>query len=265
MAVALLGIIILIVTRVFNSAIAISSSGSKRLDADMHARALLNRMSIDFAKMVRRSDLDVFLKEPSVPQSGNDQIAFFCALPGYYPSAGAPSPLSLVSYRINPDHQMERMGKGLDWNGASQVNSPLVFLPVKISQLWLAAITQDADDDYELAGLQAFRFEYYYLLQSGVSSITPWDSAAGHTSVAGLQDVTAVCVLIATIDPKSRVLLSDTQLDTLSDTMSDATDGQAPGALAKQWQDVLDGVINMPRPAISSVRIYERYLYVVDK
>lgn len=84
-AVAILVIILLTVTRIFSSASSIASADNKRFDADGHARALFDRMAIDFAKLLQRPDLDYYLKSPSAPQSGNDQLAFFCALPGIIP------------------------------------------------------------------------------------------------------------------------------------------------------------------------------------
>ena len=166
-AVAILAIVLLTFTQIFNSASAIASKDNQRFDADEHARALLDRMAVDFAKLLKRPDLDYYLKSPSAPQPGNDQLAFYCALPGYYPSSGSPSPFSVVAYRINAVRQMERMGKGLVWNGVSTVNAPLVFLPVKIADIWIAATNADPDLDYEVAGAQAFRFEYQYLLRNG--------------------------------------------------------------------------------------------------
>jgi prepilin-type N-terminal cleavage/methylation domain-containing protein len=257
-AVAILAVIVLTVARLFHSAALMASTDSRRFDADAHARAVFDRFGIDLAKLLRRSDLDYYLKDPSAPQTGNDQLAFFCELPGYYPSSGSQSSVSVVAYRINALSQMERMGKGLVWNGVSSVNAPLVFLPVKIADLWPAATNASPDADYEVVGAQAFRFEYYYVLKSGVLASTPWDTA-GHTAVAGFQDVAAVGVAIATIDPKSRTLLSNAQLTGLSGTLPDFQDGQQPGDLANQWQNVLDGTSDVPRAAISSMRIYQRY------
>lgn len=260
MAVAILAIVILTITSIFNSASSIASTDNKRFDADGHARALLDRMAIDFAKLLKRNDLDYFLKSTAVPQPGNDQMAFYCALPGYYPSTGAPSPFSIVAYRINGVHQLERMGKGLVWNGVSTANAPLVFLPVKIADIWVSATNADPDIDYEVAGRQAFRFEYQYLLRSGTWESTPWDPAAGHTVVAGLQDVSAIGVVIASIDPRSRALLSEDQVSSISATLSDFRDGQAPGSLAAEWQTSLDGITDLPRAAVASVKIYQRFL-----
>ena len=138
--------------------------------------------------------------------------------------------------------------------------------PVTINNIWSAATTTATDTDYyDLIGAYVFRFEYYYLLKNGSLSATPWDTSAGHSRVSGLQDVAAVAVAIAAIDPKSRVLISDSQLTTLAARLSDFTTSMAPGALLNQWQTTLDGITDMSRPAIQGVRIYERYFYLLPK
>ena len=100
------------------------------MDADSQARQVLDRMAIDFDQMVKRTDVDYYRQGTSAPNStrpinGNDQIAFYSAVPGYYPSTGAQSPVSLVAYRVNSNqtspsfNKLERLGKGLVWNGVS--------------------------------------------------------------------------------------------------------------------------------------------------
>ena len=71
--------------------------------------------------------------------AGNDQIAFYSAVPGYYPSTGSQSPVSLVAYRVNALNQLEQMGVGLVWNGVSATDIPVVFLPLTISGTWPSA------------------------------------------------------------------------------------------------------------------------------
>ena len=46
----------------FNSTASITTLGHKQMDADSQARQLLDRMAIDFAQMVKRSDVDYFLQ-----------------------------------------------------------------------------------------------------------------------------------------------------------------------------------------------------------
>src|SRR6266581_1714126 len=137
-----MGVLVLLVflfTQLLNSAATITILGHKQMDADSQARQLLDRMTIDFAQMVKRPDVDYYLKSSAalplrrVLQPGNDQIAFYSTVPGYYPPTGAQSPVSLVAYRVNSDatssayNKMERMGKGLVWNGVSTTDTPVVF------------------------------------------------------------------------------------------------------------------------------------------
>jgi hypothetical protein len=92
-----------------------------------------------------------------------------------------------------------------------------------------------------------------------------------------MQDVAAVVVDIAVIDPKSRVLLTDAQLAKFSTPgdvhhfLTDYASGMTPGQLRTQWQNKLNGIIDpnsvdydpsMPRPAISGIQVYERYFYL---
>src|SRR3981081_4542030 len=86
---AVLTLVIIFVTRLFNIAAAITTMGNNRMDADAQARLLLDRVAIDFWRMVKRPDLDYYLKSPSNAETGNDQIAFFTQVAGYYPSTGS--------------------------------------------------------------------------------------------------------------------------------------------------------------------------------
>jgi hypothetical protein len=249
------------------------------MDADAEARPVLDRLAIDIAQMVKRSDIDYFLKSPASPQmvsgsvAGNDQMAFFSQVAGYYPSTGSQSPVSLVAYRINSDstsqacNKAERLGKGLLWNGVSPGSAPVVFLPLQIASVWPASTNSapDPQHDYEIVGPTLFRFEYYYLLKNGSFSNTPWDTSAGHSSINGLQDVSAIIVAVAAIDKKSSELISRTQLTALAVNMSDYTTAMQPGDLLGQWQSAVDanGVTPpIPRVALSAIRLYERYFYL---
>jgi len=67
---------------------------------------------------------------------------------------------------------------------------------------------------------------------------------------------------IAVIDPKSKVLLTDAQITTIAAGLSDYAAGMVPGQLRANWQTYLDGITSLPRPAISGIRLYERYFYL---
>jgi hypothetical protein len=122
---AVLVVLVLLVSRLFSSAATIATFGSKRMDAEAQIRPLFQRMALDFSQMAKRNDLDFFGKNTAAPNSvggsmtGNDQIAFYSSVPGYYPSSGSQSPISLIAYRVNAQNQLERVAKGLVWNGVS--------------------------------------------------------------------------------------------------------------------------------------------------
>jgi prepilin-type N-terminal cleavage/methylation domain-containing protein len=290
-AVAVLTILILLATQLLNSATAITRVGIKHINTDAQARAVLDRIGMDIAKMIKRSDLDYYVKQPNgynghsqghgwgrrlrSGQQGSDQCAFFSSVPGYYPAGTSPvqqqSPVSLVAYRINQISgsanymQLERMAKGLLWNGTQNQNNdpyPLVFLPNTISAVnsWTAAVTDDnaqsLDPDYEAVGPQVFRMEYWYLLENGVLTDVPWDKDARPTQTSmsapipiGWTDVQAIAVAVAVIDPASRALIPAA---TLLDIASDLDDFKtAPGRgvggqkkagdLEYRWNTVLFG------------------------
>jgi len=361
--VGVLALLVFLVTQMLNSAITVTTLAHKQMDADAQTRQVLDRMAIDFAQMVKRSDVDYYVKSSwfasgspptllgvtgvrTLLQPGNDVIAFYSNVPGYYPTPSYQSPISLVAYRVySPStppspcpncNKLERMGKGLLWNAATPSPAPVVFMPIPLaSPLPIAELPQPTPSptaspawpevasntsswsDSEIIGPQVFRFEYYYLLKgqtnpangvnySPIFTDTPWDTricscpAASpiptptptgtpipsptpetlccHTAPEGMQDVAAIVVVVAVIDPKSKVLLSDSttppQIAQVASQLVDwgnttcpgcPTQQQwqtTPGLLRAQWQNTLNAITNLPRPAISGIRVYERYLYL---
>lgn len=305
-SVGVLVLLVFLATQLLKSAATITTLGHKQMDADAQARQLLDRMAIDFAQMVKRSDVDYYVKSsaPSparrVLQPGNDQIAFYSAVPGYYPSTGSQSPVSLVAYRVNssdstspPYNKMERLGKGLVWNAVSTTDTPVVFMPIPVASpipvaelptpapnplptpAWPQAGNMTADVAYETIGPQVFRFEYYYLRKDGSCSDIPWLSP--HSSVSGMQDVSAIIVDIAVIDPRSKVLISDCLLTKLNGAPPPPGCGAqtlalvdynrntmtTPGQLLANWRSVIDtNSIGLPRLPVSGIRLYERFIYL---
>ncbi len=274
-AIAVLALLILLFTRLMNSATTITTLATKHMDADAQARPLLDRMAIDFTRMVRRADVSYYVKTGATTMTGNDLIGFYSAVPGYFPST--PSPVSVVAYRINSDvsnlsayNRLERMGKGLDWNGASTTDAPVVFLPLTIYDVntWpsvASTSTYDSTDPtkitYEVIGSQVFRFEYYYV-EKATGSLTAYPGTWTSLSAAKINDVAAIVVAMAVIDPKSQVLLSNSQIATLGANLVDYDSSMGPGQLLAQWQSALDNTTDMPRQAISSIRLYERYFHL---
>ncbi|GAT35424.1 prepilin-type N-terminal cleavage/methylation domain-containing protein [Terrimicrobium sacchariphilum] len=258
-AVAVFTMLLVLITMLFKNASALVTANSRRLDADTQARQLLDRLAVDLAQMLKRDDVDYFMKSSMSPQSGNDQMAFFSEVPGYFSSSSSSqSPMSLVAYRVNDSassgrlHSVERLGKGLEWGGTSGSGGKMAFLPLTIKGLWPQAANNSADDDYEQLGTDIFRFEYFYLLQDGTLS-TDFPKS--------INDVAGICVVVAVIDPKSRAIVSDDRLATLAGRMADFDNSMKTGELEKKWRDAID-TSDLPKAALSSVRVYGRTFYL---
>src|SRR5438094_4402610 len=112
---AVLIIITLMLTQLMTSSTAITRTAHKHIDTDTQARVVFDRMALDFAQMLKRTDIDYYVKQRSGYKGhgnghgwgqgkngdkGSDQIAFFSAVPGYYPGSYG-SPICLVAYRVN--------------------------------------------------------------------------------------------------------------------------------------------------------------------
>jgi hypothetical protein len=262
--------LVLLFSRLFVSATNLTTSGHKRMDAEAQVRPLFERFAVDLAQMIKRTDVDFFGKGTAAPNSaggtmsGNDQFAFFSTVPGYHSSNVSPSPVSLVAYRIGTN-KLERMAKALSWNGASASDAPIVFLPLTIAGNWSAATTATADADYELIGPYIFRFEYHYLLKNGTVSVTPWEATGGHPSVRGLQDVAAISVSLAALDPKSRQRIAEGDLAVLAGTMNDFSASMNPGDLLAQWQSAVTASNALPQSSLGAVRLFERTFWLAPK
>jgi type II secretory pathway pseudopilin PulG len=256
-SIMVLVVLVLIVSSVVNNASTLATTRGKQISADTQARVVFDRMAIDFARMLKRTDLDYYCKtdDPSQypghsyghsqghgqrGQSSNDQIAFFSQVAGYYPSGAQSndSPLSVVAYRVNSNYtspnynKLERMSVGLLWNGVSNAppnnpgyTSPIVFgrgtpLGSVFTGTWPNATNTSSDPAYEVIAPGVFRFEYNYLLKNGILSENPFIDTTAR-QINGLADVEAISVIIAVIDSKSRALLSDQNILDLAAQMWD--------------------------------------------
>jgi hypothetical protein len=286
---AVLALIVLFVTRLVNHAAVIVTHGNKHMETESHVRPLFDRLAVDIAQMVKRTDVSYYLKNQATSADVNDRMAFFSAVPGYYNDNGGPgynSRYSVVAYRVNANsasasyNKVERMAKGLFLNGAysapigTNVVTPLLFLDTAytttIDAVWPAAtkpfgnVNYDSPDSYqkyELIGPQVFRFEYYYLTSASPSALVAYPTNWTSANTINIKDVAAIVVAVATIDPQSKKLLTDAQIQSLATQLPNYSSG-GPGVLLGQWQGVLNAVTDMPRPAIQGIRLYERYFYL---
>ena len=296
-----LTVLILLVSHLTNSASTIVGAARNRLDADSQARLIFDCMANDFANMAKRKDLDcVFGKLDGA--GANDAMFFFSEAPGYLSpgiSNMSKSSVSLVGYRIGfsnpsfPDRPaLERLGKNLTWTGNATASLPgkMIFLTTSGSSTtpdlastivgnWPAlgtlsganhcAYADGNDPDYHILSDEVYRLEITFLLKNGKISNTPWLNSLGHKSIQGLQDVAAVIVAIALLDPASRQILPASSYASMIGALGDAVEG-AP--ILKTWNG-WDGatytrpspyLVNsgIPKAAASQIRVYQRYFYL---
>ncbi len=62
-SVFVLVLIIFMVTQLMTSATAITRTGHKHISTDTQARVVLDRMALDFAQMLNRTDVDYYVKQ----------------------------------------------------------------------------------------------------------------------------------------------------------------------------------------------------------
>jgi hypothetical protein len=142
-------------TQLMTSATGITRTHHKQLDTDTQARVVLDRMALDFAQMIKRTDVDYYVKQRIYKGHGNghgcgqgkhndqtsDQIAFYSHVPAYNPdpstySTTKQSPISLIAYRVNEGNdparygRLERMSKGLLWNGVANATNSNAIYPI---------------------------------------------------------------------------------------------------------------------------------------
>ena len=64
-SIVLLALLILLVTQVVNTAAIVVRPATKHIDTDTQARTVFDRMAVDFAQMLKRTDIDYYVKGPT--------------------------------------------------------------------------------------------------------------------------------------------------------------------------------------------------------
>lgn len=282
-ATVVLALLIATVAQLTNNATTVITNSRKHMDADSQARLVFDRIANDLSRMLKRKDVDYYFDK----SAGNDRFFFYSEAPAYFSNGSNKSPVSLIGYRINSSLQLERLGKGLAWDGAATGSSPgsVLFLTYPaaspppaagptpypastISGNWPDVVSDSSTDpDFHVIGEQVYRMEFCYLLKSGVLSNTPY--IAPNTTINGFQDVSAIVVALAILDSSSQAPITDTSkmVGALSD-LSDAELVATPAkTLAQTWLNAVDSesfakTSGIHQAAAAQVRIYQRYFYL---
>lgn len=205
-SVTILTVLTVMTAQMVGSAARVTNASRQRMEADSQARTVLDRIGSDLARMLKRPDVDcLFAKRDggSDTVGANDAFYFLSEAPAYFdasPDANAKSTASLIGYRINSKFQLERLGKGLTWDGApplpaSSGPAPVPGGPVHLTYptgsatanpastldgRWPASIDGPAttyneanEPDAHVLADGVFRLEICFLLTDGKFSVYP--------------------------------------------------------------------------------------------
>ena len=291
-AIVVLGILLTLIGQLTNNIALSTAATHHRAAANRQARLLFDRMAMDFEGMPLRSDVDYLFPK----QTGNDSMFFYSEAPAYFardPSPSDRSLLGLIGYRIAPDSGLERLGKGLGWDGSpsGEAGGAIIFLtypnrkapsptnlPIPESTLagrWRRTIGtpphyRGVDDDYHLISPHIYRIEVCF--QLGADPATGEDATFSnnpftplHRDYCGLKDVRSIIVAIALMDESSAQLLGDS--NKIEQSLPDPTDSDLnanpPKLMATIWREKLSTTgfaaeANIPAAAVGQIRIYQR-------
>ncbi|MEZ0258040.1 MAG: type II secretion system protein J, partial [Chthoniobacter sp.] len=259
-AISVLTLLTTFVAQLVNNATIVTTHSRKRVDADSQARLVFDRVAGDFAKMLKRTDVDyLFCK-----QTGNDRMFFYSEAPAYYDGAANSikprSSAALLGYRINSHYQIERLGKQLSWGGNSGTQpGSTIFLtypaptvtkpkptPLPSSLLennWPDAIgsapTYDGTgSDYHVLADQVCRFEFCFQMKDGTYALDPTGNSGG--TVHSLKDVVAIVVGLVVLNSASQQI---TDISKVSNAFDDPTAAQItanpPVLMGESWRQKL--------------------------
>jgi hypothetical protein len=203
---SILTLLIVFVAQLVSSASAVTTASRKHMDADAQARLVFDRMAVDFGRITKNKSVDaVFYKNKASGSSAfNDAMFFYSEAPSYFansPSATQRGSVALIGYRINSSLQLQRLGKGLTWDGVSTTtaaggmislsylaNSAVPDPASTILGNWNktnllgtttgapksnSAFSDGGDNDYNVLSDQVYRMEILFLLTDGTISNKP--------------------------------------------------------------------------------------------
>jgi prepilin-type N-terminal cleavage/methylation domain-containing protein len=146
--VTVLSIIVVTTSQILAAAAALTTVHDKHMDANDQARTVFDRMANDFARMIKRPDVDYIFWKPAnaspTTKGINDTMYFFTEGASYFDNStfvaqgippGATSTseqnaFSVVGYRVNNTttsstyNQLERLGLPLSWDGGDYSVKP---------------------------------------------------------------------------------------------------------------------------------------------
>jgi len=247
---AVLALILVLTSQFISETAAIIQHDNRRMDAFAAARAVLDRLSLDWDNRASSAT-------PAYDKSaGDDALSFYSRTPAY--EGGDRSVPSHVGYRMHPHpvhgRVLERAATGENWfDGAA----PVAFPPTPDLAI--------DDKDFSRTGQGIVRFELGFLVVDKGTGVWTWrvaPPAPGSTEI-----LQAIGAFIVSIDSTSIQTIPAPQrtglLAALAAQFPDSEDQKNP---AEVWEALaanapaLAQAANVPLPVARSVRVFQRLL-----
>ena len=270
-------ILMLVVVQLIFGVIQTAAAQKKRMDSLDDARQSLDRLSLDWAGRVRRTDiLGAFGRQTATAQnSANAQISFLTQAQAYSGSRH----LSWVTYGVTNVTQVNQGSQptttpamvrgiiGYNWSSsdtASGTAATSLTFPAGAS-----APSITGTPTVESLANTVFRVEYCFL-QRVPATVPPATTTSAFTTNSlslNSSSLVGVVVAVAALDQQSRQLLTQTQLVALGNALPAVSDGQSPQAV---WTTSINNgtfassaaAAGVPASVASAVRIFQRVLYL---
>lgn len=267
-AIAVTALIGVLIVQIIAATTAATRQSNKGIDAAAQARLAFDRLGMDLAARVRRSDVDFFAG------TNGDFLAFYSEVTSAGVSSADNRGVSVVGYRIGtnaetPRRCLLRAAKAIAWSDAGFVGKDTNGLPAKV--------TAPSDPDalapallHTAVGFQLYPDGQPARLADGrtipeargqvVYSPPVREGADGLPSdLVDPGRIAALIVGVVAMDPQSAELLEDSQVAALADGFPSPADGELPVA---KWAAIADNPANFPSsiplPARQSLRVFQR-------
>ena len=292
-ATVILVILVIMMTTVVDVASKTSVTAGKAMDLESEVRLVFDRLAQDLGQAVARPDVDWNFKK--IPGK-NDEIGFWAQIRGFAGNRTLSSVNFRVSSpaAVGGMPELERAARGAGWDDMvlgvepDPADPKTLALPVaddyqllgdQVFRMEICYLLEDGSlsTTYYNPSVTNSLTESRKPLTSDDSgsgfTVGSWwtfnnmhyvckDATAGRAvweKLAPMQNVRALVVGIGVLDRRTRILLTNTQLEDLANRLADAVDGQD---ILNAWKPVSanPSTLNNIHPMASqTVRFYQRY------
>ena len=249
---AVLALILVLTSQFIAGTTTIIQNDNRRMDAFTAARAVLDRLSLDWDNRVGTSSAT-----PTYDKiAGDDALSFHSRTPAY--EGGDRSVPSHVGYRMRPHpvhgRVLERAAMGENWYAGT---APVAFPPTPAVAI--------AETDFSRTGQGIVRFELGFLVVNTGTGL--WNWRITPPAPGSAETLQAIGAFLVSIDSVSIQKIPATQrtglLDALAAQFPNSEDQKNP---AEVWEALaanapaLALAANVPLPVAQSVRVFQRLL-----